>query len=204
MTDKVYVVGLTGPTGSGKSEISRLWQDCHFAVIDADAVARAVVEPGQPALLALVEEFSEDILNEDATLNRKRLAARAFATPADTQKLNAITHPHILTKIHALLMRCEQRQEQVAVIDAPLLFEAGLEKLCDVTVAVVATDDQRLARIMERDDLTEEQARARMAAQPDDKYYTSRADVVLHNNGSMEQLRGQGAALAEQIREWSR
>lgn len=204
MTDKVYVVGLTGPTGSGKSVVSRLWQGCQFAVIDADAVARVIVEPGEPALAALVEEFTNDILNEDGRLNRRQLAKRAFATPEDTEKLNAITHPYILDHIHRLLMRCEQRQEQVAVIDAPLLFETGLDRVCDATVAVVAPAEVRQERIRKRDDLTEEQARARMAAQPNEDFYTARADVVLYNNGSLEHLEQQAAALADQIREWSR
>lgn len=204
MTDKVYVVGLTGPTGSGKGEVSRLWQGYHFAVIDADAVARVIVEPGQPALAALVEEFTDDILNEDGSLNRRQLAKRAFATPQDTEKLNAITHPHILDHIHRLLMRCEQRQEQVAVIDAPLLFESGLDRVCDAIVAVVAPAEVRQERIRARDGLTEEQARARMAAQPSEDFYTARADVVLYNNGRLEHLQQQAAALADHIREWSR
>lgn len=204
MTDKVYVVGLTGPTGSGKSVVSRLWQGYHFAVIDADAVARVVVEPEQPALAALAEEFTNDILNEDGSLNRRQLAKRAFATPEDTAKLNAITHPYILEHIHRLLMRCEQRQEQVAVIDAPLLFESGLDSVCDATVAVVAPAALRRERIRQRDDLTEGQAQARMAAQPEEDFYTTRADVVLYNNGSLEHLQQQAAALADHIREWSR
>lgn len=203
MTDKVYVVGLTGPTGSGKSEVSRLWKDHHFAIIDADMVARKVVEPGQPALEALVAEFSEDILNSDGTLDRRRLAQRAFATPEDTAKLNAITHPHILAYIHRLLMRCEQNREMVAVIDAPLLFESGLETVCDITVAVVAPAEVRQERIIKRDDIVSEQAKLRMDAQPEESFYTERADVTLQNNGSLVHLRQQAIELAEKIREWS-
>lgn len=203
MTDKVYVVGLTGPTGSGKSEVSRLWKDHHFAIIDADMVARKVVEPGQPALDELVAEFSEDILNPDGTLDRRRLAQRAFATPEDTAKLNAITHPHILTYIHRLLMRCEQNREMVAVIDAPLLYESGLETVCDITVAVVAPAEVRQERIIKRDDIVSEQAKLRMDAQPEESFYTDRADITLQNNGSLVRLRQQAIELAEKIREWS-
>lgn len=204
MTDKVYVVGLTGPTGSGKSEVARVWKNEHFPMIDADVLARRVVEPGQPALQQLVAEFSEDILQDDGTLNRRQLARRAFATPEDTQKLNAITHPYILDLTHHILMQFEQMRERLAVIDAPLLFETGLDAVCDITVAVIAPAEKRLERIRLRDDLTESQARARMAAQQEDSYYTSRAAITLHNDGDLVQLRQQATTLAARIREMAR
>lgn len=204
MTDKVYIVGLTGPTGSGKSEVARVWKAAHFPMIDADVLARRVVEPGQPALAKLVAEFSEDILHDDGTLNRRQLAKRAFATPQDTEKLNAITHPYILELIHNILMQFEQMRERLAVIDAPLLFESGLDAACDLTVAVVAPADKRMERIRLRDDLTEAQARARMAAQQEEDYYTSRAAITLHNDGDLDALHKQAAELAQQIQELAR
>lgn len=204
MTDKVYVVGLTGPTGSGKSEVARVWKDQHFPMIDADVLARRVVEPGQPALAELVAEFSEDILHEDGTLNRRQLAKRAFATPRDTARLNAITHPYIIELSNTILMQFEQMRELVAIIDAPLLFESGMDEICDLTVAVVAPAAMRLERIRQRDELTEGQARARMAAQQEEDYYTSRASITLRNDGDLAQLRRQAEELAGQIREWAR
>lgn len=204
MTDKVYVVGLTGPTGSGKSEVARVWKDQHFPMIDADVLARRVVEPGQPALEELVAEFSEDILHEDGTLNRRQLAKRAFATPEDTAKLNAITHPRIIDLSNKILMQFEQMRERIAVIDAPLLFESGMEAICDLTVAVVAPAAMRLERIRQRDELTEAQAKARMSAQQEEAYYTSRASITLRNEGDLAQLRRQAEELAVQIREWAR
>lgn len=204
MTDKVYVVGLTGPTGSGKSEVARVFKEKHFPMIDADILARRVVEPGQPALAKLVEEFSEDILNGDGTLNRRQLAKRAFATPEDTAKLNAITHPYILELSHKILMQFEQMRERLAVIDAPLLFESGMDQFCDLTVAVVSPAAMRLERIRQRDGLTVEQACSRMAAQQEEEYYTSRADIALHNEGDLALLRQQAAELAAQIQEWAK
>lgn len=204
MTDKVYVVGLTGPTGSGKSEVARVWKDQHFPMIDADVLARRVVEPGQPALEELVAEFSEDILHEDGTLNRRQLAKRAFATPEDTAKLNAITHPRIIDLSNKILMQFEQMRERIAVIDAPLLFESGMEAICDLTVAVVAPAAMRLERIRQRDELTEAQAKARMSAQQEEDYYTTRASITLRNEGDLAQLRRQAEELAVQIREWAR
>lgn len=204
MTDKVYVVGLTGPTGSGKSEVARVWKDQHFPMIDADVLARRVVEPGQPALEELVAEFSEDILHEDGTLNRRQLAKRAFATPEDTARLNAITHPRIIDLSNKILMQFEQMRERIAVIDAPLLFESGMDAICDLTVAVVAPAAMRLERIRQRDDLTEAQAKARMSVQQEEAYYISRAAITLRNEGDLAQLRRQAEELAVKIREWAR
>lgn len=204
MIEKVYLVGLTGPTGSGKSEVSRVMAERHIPVIDADALAREVVEPGSECLKRLAEEFSEDILQEDGSLNRRQLAKRAFATPEDTAKLNAITHPYILELSHKILMQFEQMRERLAVIDAPLLFESGMDRFCDLTVAVVSPAAMRLERIRQRDGLTVEQACSRMAAQQEEEYYTSRADIALHNEGDLALLRQQATELAAQIQEWAK
>lgn len=204
MTDKVFLVGLTGPTGSGKSEVSHIFMESHIPVIDADELARRVVEPGSPCLDELVKAFSEDILHDDGTLNRRQLARRAFATPEDTQLLNNITHPYIIDLTKKILMRLEQMHELAAVIDAPLLFESGMDAICDITVAVVAPYAQRLRRIMERDNLTEKEACARMAAQKEEEYYISRAGKVLYNRGELVSLHRQAAELAAEIKEWAR
>lgn len=203
MIDSVYVVGLTGPSGAGKTEVARVLASHAFPVIDADTLARLVVEPGSPCLRELVEAFSEDILNDDGSLNRRQLAKRAFATAEDTLLLNAITHPYVIELTKKNLMKIEQMHERVAVIDAPLLFESDLDKICDMTVAVLATEEQRLQRIYSRDNLTEEQARVRMQRQKPDEYYIERAGIVLHNDKALEDLTAQAEKLARQIREWA-
>lgn len=204
MIEKIYLVGLTGPTGSGKSEVARVLADRHIPVIDADAVARQVVESGSECLRRLVEEFSEDILYEDGSLNRRQLAKRAFATPEDTALLNQITHPYIIERTKQMLMTLEQLHEPAAILDAPLLFESGMDAICEFTTAVVAPEERRLQRILQRDDLTEKQALERMAAQQDEAFYTARADRVIRNDGSLEALHAAANALADDIREWSR
>ncbi len=201
--DSVYVVGLTGPTGAGKSEVSRRLAAAQLPVIDADVIAHQVMEPGSECLRRLAAEFSEDILNDDGTLNRRQLAKRAFATPEDTALLNSLTHPYIIERTNQILMRMEQTQELAAVIDAPLLFESGMDRICDMTVAVVAPFEVRLQRILERDGLSVQQARARMAAQQPEEYYSSRAALVLDNSGDLESLRARADGLAAKIREWA-
>lgn len=203
MIDHLYIVGLTGPTGSGKSEVAHVLNEKQLPVIDADVLARRVVEPGSECLQKLAEAFSDDILNEDGTLNRRQLAKRAFAHPNDTKLLNSITHPYIIELTKKILMRMEQAHEIAAVIDAPLLFESGMDSICDMTVAVAAPFKKRLQRICQRDGLTEKQAHVRMAAQQPEEYYTSRAAVVLRSDGSLDELRRQAEELAGKIREWA-
>ena len=203
MIEKVYIVGLTGPTGSGKSEVARVLAGHHIPVIDADELARQVVEPGSECLRRLVEEFTEDILHDDGSLNRRQLARRAFATPEDTQLLNSITHPYIIERTKRILMTLEQMREPAAVIDAPLLFESGMDAICEFTTAVVAPREWRLRRIRERDGLSEKEAEGRMAAQQEEAFYAERADRLIRNDGSLQQLRDAAEQLAADIREWS-
>ncbi|MDD2418711.1 MAG: dephospho-CoA kinase [Oscillospiraceae bacterium] len=204
MIEKLYVVGLTGPTGSGKSVVSGVFVNNNISVIDTDTLAREVVEPGSVCLQEIVDNFSDEILNSDGTLNRRELARRAFSTPENTRLLNSITHPHIIKLTKSILMQMEQAGESIAVIDAPLLFESGMNLICDRTIAVIASYDKRLKRILQRDSgLDEELARARMASQQSEDYYTSRATVVLNSNGEIDVLREQAEKLARSIREWS-
>ncbi len=182
------VIGLTGPTGAGKGEVGRLLAAYGALIIDTDRLARDVVEKGEPTLVALAESFGQDILREDGTLDRAALAAKAFQSHETQALLNRITHPAIIARSRAILADCTA---PFAVIDAPLLFEAGMDGLCDVTVAVLASPDKRLSRIMARDNISEERARERMQVQPDDTFYRARADRILVNDGDLEVLQEQ-------------
>ena len=188
-------IGLTGPTGSGKSLVAALWAERGAAIIDADQIAREVTEPGSPCLAALTEAFSPDILRKDGSLDRKALANLAFADPAATKTLTEITHPPILALCRARAEAAAADGVPFIVFDAPLLFESGLAADCDLTVAVLADKEIRLSRIRERDSLTESEARLRMQTQPDDEYYTKRADRVLYNGGDIDELRAQAEAM---------
>ncbi len=185
---KSYVIGLTGSTGAGKSEVSRRLAAQGCCVIDADVLARQAVEPHTPALAALRERFTDAILHADGTLNRAALAAVAFADKEATAALNAIVHPAVIELLHDNLTDAAQREERVVVLDVPLLFQTGLDALCDTTVAVVADPTVRRARICARDGIAVSQAQARMAAQPPDAYYAERAAHVIDNNGDIAAL----------------
>ena len=195
MNHKTIYIGLTGPTGSGKSLVAAMWAQLGAAIVDADLAAREVTRPGHPCLARLAEAFSADILFADGTLNRKALAKRAFADPAATLKLTAITHPPILKLCREQAAKASEEGAPFVVFDAPLLFESGLSADCDVTVAVLAAPETRMDRIRARDALTEPEARLRMQSQPDDDYYRVRADHVLYNNGNLDELRAQAEAI---------
>lgn len=198
-SEKRLVIGLTGPTGAGKSELTALLQAAGIPVVDTDILAREVTEKGHPCLERLVEAFSPAILREDGTLDRRALAAAAFATPEAQATLNAITHPPVLARAKELLDDAFAAGATIAVVDAPLLFESGADAMCDRTVAVLASPEQRLSRIMKRDNLTEMQARSRMNAQPTAQYYIDRADEVLLNDGDLDAFRAMAARWIAQL-----
>lgn len=177
------VIGLTGPTGAGKTVVAELME---LPVVNADRVARLVHK--DPEILSeLCQRFGKDIV-VGGVLNRAVLASRAFATRQDTDDLNAIMHPAILTRIKEELASLEQAGETCCILDAPLLFEADCYQLCHTTVGVLASSSLRENRIVERDGITGEMAEQRMAAQPKDDYYIQRCDHILTNNGDISQL----------------
>ncbi len=195
-----HIIGLTGPTGSGKSTVATVWQDAGVPVIDADIVARQVVEPPSACLKALVEAFSKDILNIDGSLNRRALAARAFATAEATDTLNRITHPAILDAIQNKLNTLTNEGHPLIILDAPTLFEAGADTLCHSIVAVLADTDSRRTRIMQRDGLDITAANTRLAAQQADNYYTRAGVTVLRNDSSLASLQAQATAYIETMK----
>ena len=173
-------LGLTGPTWAGKSTVARLLEQNGIPLVDADAIARTVTEKGSPVLSALADTFGKDILFPDGSLDRRALAAVAFSSKENTERLNAVSHPAILVRIRRALA---DATGDAVVLDAPLLFETGLDALCDHTVAIVADEAVRLARITARDGISEEAAKKRMAVQPDTAFYAAHADILLYNNG---------------------
>lgn len=173
-----YIIGLTGPTGSGKSSFSALAQKAGISVIDCDRVSREVTKPGSECLLRLAEAFGEDII-KDGVLDRRLLAQRAFSDGEKKQLLEDIIFPFILDNV---LKKIENSQSETVLLDAPTLFESGIDELCGSVVAVLCDEKIRKKRIIERDTLTDEQAMLRMNAGKPDSFYLDRADYVIYNN----------------------
>ena len=193
------IIGLTGPTGAGKSTAARWFAARGCAVIDCDALAREVVQVGSPVLDALAAAFSSAVLSPDGSLDRAALARLAFADAAATARLNSITHPAILALVRERVEQARREGRPAAVVDAPLLYESGFDAACDAVVAVLADRAVRMARIMARDGIDEAAATARMAAQRDDAYYIGRGAVAVYNDGDETAL---VAALAQATEEW--
>lgn len=183
-------IGLTGGIGSGKSTVSKKLDELGAFVVDADRIAREIVEPGEPALAELAREF-EGILNADGTLNRHELARQAFATREATKKLNAITHPRIRERTEELFAEAAAEGEKVLVYDMPLLIENGEAERVDHVLVVDAPDDIRVQRLVDYRGLDEADARARIDAQIDRETRLAVADTVLDNSGSIADLLAQ-------------
>jgi len=184
----VLRIGLTGGIGSGKSTVSRLLAERGAVIVDADVIAREVVEPGTPGLAAVVDAFGPGILAADGSLDRPALAAVVFADPEARRQLDAIVHP--LVRARATEVASAAPPDAVVVNDVPLLVETGQAGAYDLVLVVEADPETRVARLVQRG-LTAEDARARMAAQATDEQRCAVADVVLDNSGTEDELAAQ-------------
>jgi dephospho-CoA kinase len=196
-------VGLTGGIGSCKSTVARLLVGHGAHVVDADAIAREVVEPGEPALEAIRERFGTGVVAADGTLDRPALARIVFAEEAARRDLEAITHPAIRARIeerfaeHAAA-EADEAGERVVVLDHPLLVETGLADAFETVVVVTAPSEVRVRRLVDRG-MTEHDARARMASQATDSERRAVATHVLDNGGSEADLAAAVDALWESL-----
>ena len=189
MKKEMMIVGLTGQTGAGKSTASAFFQEQGAAVLNADKIAKSVIQGSLSCLTDMVLAFSTEIITPDGQLDRKKLASVVFSDPEKLSKLNDITYPHIVKAIEALIEKARSKGVQMLILDAPTLYEAGLDKRCHKVVAVLAEQWVRRERIMERDNLTQEEAALRISAQKPDEFYRERADCILMNNHDVQLFR---------------
>lgn len=186
------LVGLTGGIATGKSTVSALLRALGCVVIDADQLAREVVEPGQPALAAIVEEFGAEVLRPDGTLDRQRLGAIVFADGARRRRLEEITHPAIRKRLLERLDRLAgEGFRGIVVFDAPVMVESGSHRTMDRLVVVVADEETQLARLMARDGLSREEALRRIRSQMPLAEKARLADYVIDNSGDRETTEAQ-------------
>lgn len=197
-----HVIGLTGPTGSGKTTVSEVFAEQGFLVINCDKISREVTDNSEECLAELVHEFSDVILNEDRTLNRQKLADIVFASKSKKICLEGVIYPYILEKILKALKAAAKRGENFVLLDAPTLFESNADDFCDMVVCVTADEATRFEHIMKRDGLTSKQARARIEAQPKEDFYKKKSDFTIPNKGSLEMLREMSKELALRIKDY--
>lgn len=190
------VVGLTGQTGAGKSTVSKVFAENGFFVIDADHVARMVVEKGSNCIGELTLSFGTGIINCDGTLDRKALANIVFNNKSRLDKLNSIIYPYILSEISSLI----ENTEGFILLDAPTLFESGAYKMCDIIISVTADPQIRKKRIIKRDKLTCEQAVSRMKSQLDESFFIEHSDYIINNNNDIESAYRISKEIADKIK----
>lgn len=185
-------IGLTGGIATGKSTVSRLLAERGAAIIDADVIAREIMEPGHPVLAAVSERFGPGVLNTDGTLNRKKLGEIVFSNPEERKALEALTHPAIRAEMKQRMEELEAADShRLVVADIPLLYESGLDPLYERIMVVYVPREVQLTRLMLRDGLSKEAAEQRINAQMDIEIKKERADILIDNSGGLEETKRQ-------------
>lgn len=184
----MIVIGITGPTGSGKGIVAEIFANEGFSVIDADKVYSSLINANSPLLKKISEEFGTDIIKKDGSLDRIILAERVFKDKNANDKLNSITHPAVMDEIIHLIEE-NKANGKSCVIDAPLLYEANADVLCDIVIFVTADTDLRLERVINRDGVSREKAGIRIEAQKNNDLNAGKADFILINNSDKKILR---------------
>lgn len=194
------VIAITGGIGSGKSNVTALYRSLGIPAIDADVISRALTAPGGDALPAIREAFGDGVFTPEGCLNRAALARLVFMEDsAALRRLNAIMHPMITRRVCAELERLRSAGVAVALLDAPLLFEAGLEKLADTVICVTAPEDVRIRRIRKRDGSTAEEALRRIRSQNPAERTEGLSDYVLSTDAPREDTRARALELWQRV-----
>ena len=177
-----FVIGLTGPTGAGKSSVTDVANKLGFKIVDCDTLARVAVQKGSDGLSDVVKVFGDDVLNSDGTLNRAALAKKAFSSADNTELLNKTLLPHITALVQ------KEIDEELVMLDAPTLFESRLDNICDFIISVISDESIRKSRIMARDNMSEYDANMRLAAAKSDEFFISRSTHIIFNNGTKKEF----------------
>ena len=179
------ILGITGSSGAGKSTICEILAKKYGAkVINADKIAKKLSKKGTSYMAAIIEKFGKDIIDENGELKRKKLAEIIYTDPKKRQELNSCTFPFIKEEI---IKQIDKTKNKIIIIDAPLLYEAGLDKICDKVIGVIAKKELQLDRMVARDNIDYEQAEKRLAAQKSNSYYQKKCDIIIENNDNNTQ-----------------
>lgn len=182
----MLTVGLTGSSGSGKGYVCGIFKEKGIPCLDTDKVCREVYKKGHKCYYDLVGAFGEGILGQDGEIDRKVLFELTFSDSEKYSLLNSIAFTHILKETKRWLALTEEQGNEIAVVDAPMLYESGFNSLCDKTVCVIADRPTQISRIVKRDGISEEAAVLRLDKQKKNLYYTSRANYTLDNSAANE------------------
>ena len=192
-------IGITGGIATGKSTVSEMVRELGFTVIDADVIARQVVEPGEEAYKQIIEKFGEDVLLVNGEIDRKKLGEIIFNHPEKRLLLNSIVHPFVRKKMLEEKERAIQNNEKALFLDIPLLFESKLFSYVDKIIVVYVDEELQLQRLMKRNQLTKEEALSRIRSQISIEEKRQKADKVIDNRGTLEETKNQ---LITILKEW--
>jgi len=196
----MILIGLTGGVATGKSTVAAMFARCGAMVIDADVLARQVVEPDKPAWREIVKTFGKAVLNPDRTLNRQQLGSIVFASPAKRKQLECIIHPRVAREQQRLTREAARNNPHPIVIyDVPLLFEAGIDKRVDITIVVTADRDTQIARLNKRNGLSRAEALRRIKSQMPLAQKRRQADHVIDGTSKKADLFRRIKALHKQF-----
>lgn len=184
----IRMIAITGRSGCGKSSVSQHLREKGFTVVDADLVARQIMDPPSPCPLALAQEFGQDILDQEGKLKRRLLADRAFATAQGTQALTRITFPEIRRRVLEQVEAAESRGEKICFVDGAVIVGTPMEPEFDGIILVEAPLEESIRRICARDGISPEMARRRLDAQTSPQVLEQAADLIVQNQGTLEEL----------------
>lgn len=193
------VIGITGPSGAGKTTVLGVLEELGAAVIDCDALYHRLLRESAPMLGELRARFGDAVFDAEGALDRKALGNAVFQDGKALEDLNAITHRYVAAEVDRTLAQAEAEGRKAAAIDAIALIESGVAEKCGVTVAVTAPADTRVKRLMAREGITADYARARVAAQKPDSFYERHCDHVLRNDGAQSDCRQAARELFERL-----
>ena len=196
---ETMIIGLTGSIASGKSTISQLLKDMGYTIIDADIVARMVVEQGSTTLNEITKQFGHEVLLHNGTLNREALGELIFHNPTKRKQLNELMHPAIRQEMIAQRDQLKMQGIETIIMDIPLLFESRLQHFVEKILVVSVTEDIQLERLIKRNSLSKEEAEVRIRSQLPVSEKEKGADAVIYNNGSIEESKIQ---LEQILKEW--
>ncbi len=197
----VMVVGLTGQTGSGKTTVCSVFSENGFSIINADMIARKVVEKEKPCLKDIEEFFGREVIAADGTLDRKHLASVVFTDKSRLELLNSITYPYITSEILRTIKRLSAEGRKLILLDAPTLFESRADDFCELIISVISKESIRKLRIMKRDGITEEEALNRMSSQHEEEFFRDNSDFIIKNNSSEENLYAVAKEVSDKIKD---
>lgn len=201
----MLVVGLTGGIGTGKFTVSKDLRKNHkLSIIDADLIARQVVEPGRRAYRQIIETFGDEVeglTNADGSLNRAALGKAVFGNKLNLKKLNSIVHPEVRREIIWQLVKAYMKVKDLVILDVPLLFESGLNRICGATVTVSCLRDLQVERLKLRNpELSTDDIHKRIDSQMSNEERNFRSDLIIDNSGTMDDLRATVSAVIKELR----